>query len=114
MAAMRDGDRVWTGDVAVPVSRLPQLMEETREHVRRSGLTGSIVGHVGDGNFHTILIYSAAQRKKAEAVVHKMVKRAIEMEGTVSIKMALDPLCLLNCDKVVRVQRPRKGEVEEW
>lgn len=30
------------------------------------------------------------------------------------IKMAFDPLCLLNCDKVVRVQQPAKGEVPEW
>jgi D-lactate dehydrogenase (cytochrome) len=30
------------------------------------------------------------------------------------IKKAFDPLCLLNCDKVVRVERPKKGEVAEW
>jgi len=28
--------------------------------------------------------------------------------------MAFDPLCILNCDKVVRVQQPKKGEVAEW
>jgi D-lactate dehydrogenase (cytochrome) len=52
MAVKKDGDRVWTGDVAVPMSRLPQLIEETKEDLRKSGLFGSIVGHVGDGNFH--------------------------------------------------------------
>lgn len=30
------------------------------------------------------------------------------------IKQALDPLCLLNCDKVVRMQKPKAGEVSEW
>lgn len=30
------------------------------------------------------------------------------------IKQAFDPLCLLNCDKVVRMQKPKKGEVAEW
>lgn len=30
------------------------------------------------------------------------------------IKLALDPLCLLNCDKVVRVEKPKSGEVSEW
>jgi len=30
------------------------------------------------------------------------------------IKRAFDPLCLLNCDKVVRMERPKKGEVAEW
>lgn len=54
-----DGDHVWTTDVAVPISRLPDIVEETKEAVSKSGLTGAIVGHVGDGNFHseyTILI----------------------------------------------------------
>lgn len=70
-----------------------------------------------------------------------MVKRAIEMEGTATgehgvglvkrdylphelskdtvdamrrLKQAFDPLCLLNCDKIVRNERPKKGEIEEW
>ena len=30
------------------------------------------------------------------------------------MKQAFDPLCLLNCDKVVRVQPPARGEVQEW
>ncbi|KAH7320017.1 hypothetical protein B0I35DRAFT_450984 [Stachybotrys elegans] len=141
MAARKEGDHVWTGDVAVPMSRLPELIEQTKEDMKSSGLAGSIVGHVGDGNFHTILLYNDKQRYKAETLVHKMVKRAVEMEGTVTgehgvglvkrdylphelgettvdtmrqIKKALDPLLLLNTDKVVRVERPKKGEVDEW
>jgi D-lactate dehydrogenase (cytochrome) len=52
--AMRrdDGDHVWTTDVAVPISRLPDIVEETKEDIGNSGLMGTIVGHVGDGNFH--------------------------------------------------------------
>ncbi|KAM3442114.1 hypothetical protein MY4824_001126 [Beauveria thailandica] len=143
MAVMKPGDRVWTGDVAVPMSRLPELIDETKEDLRKSGLRGSIVGHVGDGNFHCKYFPGVeAQRKKAETVVHRMVKRAVEMEGTVTgehgvglvkrdylehelgvttvdtmrqIKKALDPLCLLNTDKVVRMQKAGKGdEVQEW
>ena len=30
------------------------------------------------------------------------------------IKKALDPLSILNCDKVVRIQKPKSGEVSEW
>ncbi len=85
MAVKKPGDRVWTGDVAVPMSQLPQLIEETKEDMAKSGLFCSIVGHVGDGNFHTILLYNEAQRVKAETVVHRMVKRAVEMEGTVTV-----------------------------
>jgi len=134
-------DHVWTTDVAVPISRLADIVELTKSDVAASGLTGSIVGHVGDGNFHTILLYNDSERQKAEELVHRMVKRAIEMEGTATgehgvglvkrdylehevgratvdlmrrMKAALDPLCLLNCDKIVRVQTPEKGEVMEW
>ncbi|KAF2180332.1 d-lactate dehydrogenase-like protein [Zopfia rhizophila CBS 207.26] len=133
---------VWTTDVAVPISRLPEIIEETKEEIRRSGLVGSIVGHVGDGNFHSILLYNKdSEYGIAKDLVHKMVKRAIELEGTATgehgiglvkrdylphelseatvdamrrLKLAFDPLCLLNCDKIVRIQAPKKGEVEEW
>lgn len=47
------GDHVWTTDVAVPISRLADIVEETKDAVSKSGLTGAIVGHVGDGNFHS-------------------------------------------------------------
>jgi len=55
MAMKRDeSDHVWTGDVAVPISRLADIIEETKEDIATSGLFGAIVGHVGDGNFHSI------------------------------------------------------------
>ncbi|KAF4592377.1 D-lactate dehydrogenase, mitochondrial precursor [Ophiocordyceps camponoti-floridani] len=141
MAAGRETDKVWTGDVAVPMSHLPVIIEKTKEDLKSSGLTAGIVGHVGDGNFHVCLLYSDAQREKAEKLMSRMAKRAIEMEGTVTgehgvglvkrdylphelgettvdamrqIKLALDPLCLLNCDKVLRMEKPKRGEVKEW
>lgn len=49
-----EDDNVWTGDVAVPISRLPDIINETKEDLKRSGLFASIVGHVGDGNFHSM------------------------------------------------------------
>ena len=53
MAMKRDeSDHVWTTDVAVPISRLPDIIEQTKEDMSSSGLLGAIVGHVGDGNFH--------------------------------------------------------------
>jgi D-lactate dehydrogenase (cytochrome) len=53
--AMRknETDHVWTGDVAVPISRLPDIIEETKQDLAKSGLYATIVGHVGDGNFHS-------------------------------------------------------------
>lgn len=53
LAVKGEGDQIWTGDVAVPMSRLPQIIEETKENMAKSGLFGTIVGHVGDGNFHS-------------------------------------------------------------
>jgi D-lactate dehydrogenase (cytochrome) len=88
-----------------------------------------------------MLLYNDKERTLAEECVHRMVKRAVELEGTVTgehgvglvkrdylphelgettvdamrkLKQAFDPLCLLNCDKVVRVQKPKRGEVSEW
>lgn len=136
-----EGDHVWTTDVAVPLSRLAEIISETKGDIERSGLKYSIVGHVGDGNFHAIILYSDRERGVAEGCTHRMVKRAVEMGGTTTgehgvglvkrdylehelgkeavdamraIKRAWDPLCLLNCDKVVRMQKPGKGEVQEW
>lgn len=45
-------DHVWTTDVAVPMSRLPDIIEETKADMTKSGLLAGICGHVGDGNFH--------------------------------------------------------------
>lgn len=78
----QDSDHVWTTDVAVPISRLPDIIDETKADIAQSGLMGSIVGHVGDGNFHAIILYNDKEHGVAEEVVHRMVKRAIEMEGT--------------------------------
>ncbi|CAD6566539.1 MAG: D-lactate ferricytochrome c oxidoreductase [Alectoria sarmentosa] len=142
MAKRRDeSDHVWTTDVAVPISRLPDIIEETKDDMASSGLLAAMVGHVGDGNFHAILLFNDKERKTAEEVVHRMVKRAVEMEGTVTgehgvglikrdylahemgestvdtmrkLKQAFDPLCLLNCDKIVRIQKPKAGEVQPW
>ena len=53
MAKKKDEkDHVWTTDVAVPISRLPDIIEQTKEDLDSCGLLGSIVGHAGDGNFH--------------------------------------------------------------
>lgn len=85
MAKKRDDtDHVWTTDVAVPISRLPDIIQETKDKLKESGLLGGICGHVGDGNFHTILLYNDAEKEVAEKVVHFMVDRAIEMEGTIT------------------------------
>lgn len=83
MAVKKDGDRVWTGDVAVPMSRLPQLIEETKEDIRKSGLFGSIVGHVGDGNFHSTFYFCPwfGGREKLTSYRHHTLQRCSTAKG---------------------------------
>lgn len=42
--------RVWTTDVCVPPSKLPELIGESKKDFEASGIVATIVGHVGDGN----------------------------------------------------------------
>ena len=67
----------------MPVSKLPQLVQETRKDLYVSGLKSTIVGHVGDGNFHAlILFYNDDELKKVGDAVHRLVHRAISLDGT--------------------------------
>ncbi len=79
------GCRTVTTDTCVPISRLAQIIGESVREADASGLPYYIVGHVGDGNFHLAYLVregDAAQREQAEAMSARMVRRAIEMEGT--------------------------------
>jgi D-lactate dehydrogenase (cytochrome) len=116
--------------VCVPISRLADCIVETKRDNASSFLTGALVGHVGDGNFHLIyLVDPDDPRYVAEAsrLTERMVHRAIEMGGTCTgehgvgygklgyleaehgealsvmraIKQALDPLDLMNPGKLV-------------
>ncbi|MFC6038725.1 FAD-binding oxidoreductase [Paenisporosarcina macmurdoensis] len=73
------------GDVCAPISKLPHLVDYARELIAESGLTGGIFGHVGDGNFHTIIMYdtsSTDELAKAEQINGRLAERAIELGGT--------------------------------
>ncbi|KAH7035472.1 uncharacterized protein B0I36DRAFT_382168 [Microdochium trichocladiopsis] len=83
LALRKSGSEVWTTDVAVPLSRVADLIELSKQDLDSLDLFGSIIGHVGDGNFHeTILFDGAKERSRVEQSVHRMVDRALEMEGT--------------------------------
>ena len=82
--AKADNESAWITDVAVPISRLAEIVDLTSKDIIASGIGGGIIGHVGDGNFHCFLFYNPQQKDKAEELVHRMVERAINMEGTVT------------------------------
>ncbi|KAJ0044128.1 hypothetical protein NL108_010683, partial [Boleophthalmus pectinirostris] len=54
--ALRPGCKAYSTDVCVPLSHLPQIIVETKEDLIKNNLTGPIAGHVGDGNFHCIMV----------------------------------------------------------
>jgi len=72
-------------DVCVPVSRLAECVTETAKDIEEHGLIAPIVGHVGDGNFHTSPVFdpaNAEEKRKIEAFLGRLSERAIAMEGT--------------------------------
>ena len=118
-------------DVCVPISRLADIVQETQKDIEGSGIAGPILGHVGDGNFHSTLIVrkeNETDLKTALELSHRMTERALKMEGTISgehgvgvgklkymdrehgaawdvmttIKKALDPNQILNPGKLLK------------
>ncbi|KAE9990053.1 hypothetical protein Vi05172_g785 [Venturia inaequalis] len=85
LALRKEGSEVWSTDVAVPLSRLPDIIEVSKKEMDDLGLFASVLGHIGDGNFHESILYDAKdpkERAAVEACIYKMVDRALEMDGT--------------------------------
>ncbi|NXA74880.1 LDHD protein, partial [Thryothorus ludovicianus] len=129
--ALRPGCQGYSTDVCVPISRLPDVVVQTKQDLQASGLTGPMVGHVGDGNFHCILVFNSQDPEEAQrihAFTQRLGRRALAAGGTCtgehgvglgkrallqeelgqegldtlrSIKAALDPHNLMNPGKVL-------------
>ncbi|KAK4166969.1 hypothetical protein QBC43DRAFT_312714 [Cladorrhinum sp. PSN259] len=87
-----EGMEMWSTDVAVPVSRLAEIIDWSKKECGKLGIFASVVGHVGDGNFHVAMMYDPKNQEQKNAVgrtVHEMMSKAIEMEGTVSGEHAI-------------------------
>jgi len=72
-------------DLAVPVSRLAEVIEGSLAAVERAGVPSYLIGHVGDGNFHLNLFFppdDAAARARVEAAYAEMVALALAAGGT--------------------------------
>ncbi|MBV97994.1 putative D-lactate dehydrogenase, mitochondrial, partial [Eschrichtius robustus] len=83
--ALRPGCKGYSTDVCVPISRLPEILVQTKEDLQASGLTGTIVGHVGDGNFHCILVVDPEDHEellRVKAFAEQLVRRALALHGT--------------------------------
>ncbi|XP_038383547.1 probable D-lactate dehydrogenase, mitochondrial isoform X5 [Canis lupus baileyi] len=83
--ALRPGCKGYSTDVCVPISRLPEILVQTKEDLKASGLTGTIVGHVGDGNFHCILLVDPEDTEEVRRVMafgEQLGRRALALHGT--------------------------------
>ncbi len=117
----------------MPLSRLADLIEISKQEMDSLGMFASILGHIGDGNFHESIMYDKNdpnERAKVAACVDNMVNRALNMEGTctgehsigwgkkaslvkevgqatvdvmATIKGSLDPRWILNPGKIMDV-----------
>jgi D-lactate dehydrogenase (cytochrome) len=128
--ALQPGAMGFATDACVPISKLADCILETKADVEASGLVAPIVGHVGDGNFHLVVLFDpndADKRERAEALAKGVSMRAIAMGGTCtgehgigwhkldvlaqehgeavdlmrSVKHALDPFNIMNPGKTV-------------
>lgn len=79
------GCRPVTTDVCVPISRLAECIAETEKMIGETDLPSAILGHVGDGNFHLLILPNAKnpdEIAEAKAINHRLVELALSMEGT--------------------------------
>lgn len=129
--ALRPGCKGVSSDACVPISRLAEAIMETKKDIEASFLDGTIVGHVGDGNFHTLFAFMPNDDKELEEAKRlnaRIVERALALNGTCtgehgighgkmkylesefgeagldimrSLKKALDPDNIMNPGKIV-------------
>ncbi len=133
IAASRPGTLPWSTDVCVPISRLAECIVATKQDLKAAPFPAAVLGHIGDGNFHVVLMVDTASRAEIEAAERfndALVARAIDMDGTCtgehgiglgkreallaelgagvglmrSIKRALDPKGLMNPDKIFALE----------
>jgi D-lactate dehydrogenase (cytochrome) len=85
--ALKPGHRGITTDVCVPISRLTEAVVKAKETAKASGQTSCIVGHVGDGNFHCLILFpdnDQAALEKAWALDREIVAQGLALGGTCS------------------------------
>ncbi len=132
--ASRPGCQGIVTDAIVPVSRLVEAIVGAKQDIADSGLSAPIVGHVGDGNFHTLILVPPEPdgMQRAWALDRKIVARALALGGSCSgehgvglgkrefleaehgaaalaamraVKAALDPRGILNPGKIFMDRR---------
>jgi len=82
---LRPGVQAMSTDICVPISALAACVGAAQAKAAEMGLLAPVVGHVGDGNFHMLLLVDtddAGELASAEAFVGWLNELAIAHEGT--------------------------------
>lgn len=82
---LRPGCKASTTDVCVPISRLAECIDAATEALSKVSFPSTIVGHVGDGNFHVLMLLDPNSEKEweeSERLNHQLVTQAIDADGT--------------------------------
>jgi len=82
---VRPGAVGWATDVCVPIGRLSECILETKRDLAGSSVPATIVGHVGDGNFHVIFSIDPnrpEEMEEVEAINARLIRRALAADGT--------------------------------
>lgn len=85
--ALRPGCEGVVTDCCVPISALADCIARTKEVIAQFGLMAPLVGHVGDGNFHLLILVDpndADEIERAKALANQVNMLALEFGGTVS------------------------------
>jgi len=84
-SVLRPNTEPLTTDVCVPISKLPECIIETHKDLQKSYIPAPLVGHIGDGNFHLIMLIDVNVKEdieEAKRLNDRLIRRAISMGGT--------------------------------
>jgi D-lactate dehydrogenase (cytochrome) len=82
---LRPGMEFHATDICVPISRLAGSIEAAQADVAELGLTAPLFGHVGDGNFHLVVVLdrdNPDERAALDTLNERLITRAQAAEGT--------------------------------
>jgi D-lactate dehydrogenase (cytochrome) len=85
--SLRKGCESVVTDCCVPVSELANCISRTKELIQDAGMMAPIVGHVGDGNFHLLILFDPKnpdEFARAKSLASEVNRVALSFGGTVT------------------------------
>ena len=85
--ALGNNMKVYSTDVCVPISNLVECISWAEKEVKKHDLIAPMVGHVGDGNFHSIILFDPNDKEKQKKIrkySDDLISKALELEGTIT------------------------------